>query len=352
MEQNDDAEISIEEVHKDLRHFHVVDVRSPSEFLKGCIPGALNIPLFSDEERATVGIEYKKEGQSKAIAKGLEFSGPKMVEYLKKAKQIDHLKPLLVYCWRGGKRSESMSWLFKFGGLDVRRLNGGYKAYRQHCRVNWSEIPYRLIVLGGKTGSAKTEILHALKRLGEQIVDLEGLADHYGSAFGNLSEKAQPTVEQFENNLYLELSRLNSARLIWIENESKSIGQVYIPDGFWNKMKSAPLINLQIDFQIRLDYLVEQYGHVSGDLLGEAFKRITKRLGGQNVKEALEALEMGNVKKAAAIALHYYDKAYQFGLDKNVSPHIHAFIPKSKRVDEIATELTSFAQEFKKQWFD
>jgi tRNA 2-selenouridine synthase len=175
----------------------VCDVRSPSEFSSGHIPGAVNIPLFSDAERAAVGIRYKKEGRIPAILEGLKRSAPLMTEKLSKALSAAHSGKLLVYCWRGGMRSEAMAWLFSLGDIETEVLEGGYKAYRNYILDRLSE-KRKMIVLGGLTGSSKTHIIRHLKSTGHQIIDLEGLANHKGSAFGALGEFPQPSTEHFE----------------------------------------------------------------------------------------------------------------------------------------------------------
>ena len=176
--------------------------------------------------------------------------------------------------------------------------------------------------IGGKTGTGKTKILRALGALGEQIIDLEYLARHKGSAFGAIGEAPQPTVEQFENDLYDALSQLDPAQRAWIENESRSIGRVFIPEGFWAKMKAAPLFNVEIPEEARLQNLLDDYASADPADLKAAFLKIDKKLGGQHLKAALEALENGDFAVAARVALRYYDKTYQHGLENNISPDI------------------------------
>src|SRR5512145_3233013 len=163
----------------------VVDVRSPSEFKHGHIPGAINIPLFDDKEREIVGTEYSKEGRARAILTGLQLSGPSMHTRLDQALKIAKNRKLLVHCWRGGMRSEAMAWLFSLGNIDTEVLEGGYKAYRRFVLETLSS-PRKLIILGGLTGSGKTDILKYLSEAGRQVIDLERLANHKGSAFGSL----------------------------------------------------------------------------------------------------------------------------------------------------------------------
>ncbi|HAD14792.1 MAG TPA: tRNA 2-selenouridine(34) synthase MnmH [Saprospirales bacterium] len=300
----------------------MLDVRSPGEYAHGHIPGALSFPLFDDAERSQVGTMYKQTGKEEAMELGLSIVGPKMADFVKQAKKLAPGRRLAVHCWRGGQRSGSMAWLFRQSGFDVVTLHGGYKAYRQYILDGFKTTSLKLIVLGGRTGSGKTKILHKLKNLGEQIIDLEGLAHHKGSAFGFIGEQPQPTVEQYENDLFQAISQLDPGRRVWIENESKSIGRVYIPLDFWAKMKAAPLVNIDIPNHIRLENLVKDYVLTDRSALQVAFEKIAKKLGGLHLKQAVESLEQNDFHAAAKIALQYYDKTYEHNLMLNVSPDI------------------------------
>jgi len=300
----------------------MLDVRSPGEYSQGHIPGAQSFPLFSDGERAAVGTMYKQVGKEEAMELGLRIVGPKMEQFVKQAKIIAPHRRLAVHCWRGGQRSGSMAWLFQQAGFDVVTLEGGYKAYRHFVLDGFKETNLKLLVLGGRTGTGKTKILHALRDLGEQIVDLEALAHHKGSAFGFIGEAPQPTVEQFENDLFEKILHLVPSRRVWVENESRSIGRIFIPDGFWVKMKIAPLLNVEVPDQARIENLLADYVLTDRTVLETAFQKIATKLGGQHLKTALEALEQGDFAAAARIALVYYDKTYQHGLESSASPEI------------------------------
>ncbi|MDZ7738192.1 MAG: tRNA 2-selenouridine(34) synthase MnmH [Bacteroidales bacterium] len=265
----------------------LVDVRSPSEFHKGHIPNAFNIPLFSDQERAVVGTVYKKENQLSAIMKGLDIVGPKMSGLLQKGiKKAGKGKKLLVHCWRGGSRSESMAWLFGNAGIDCVLLEGGYKAYRNYI-LDQLASPRKMIILGGLTGSGKTDILAELSEMGEQVVDLEGLACHKGSAFGALGQEPQPGSEHFANLLYDVLRKQDPGKRVFVEDESHNIGTVSIPDGFFRLMREAAVIALMPDIRMRMPRLKEEYGVFSASQLTDAVLRISKKLGGDNTKAAL-----------------------------------------------------------------
>jgi tRNA 2-selenouridine synthase len=300
----------------------LVDVRTPAEFAKGHIPGAINVPLFSNEERAVVGTIYKQVSKDKALIKGLEFVGPKLSEFVKLAGKRASGREVYLHCWRGGKRSASMAWLLNFSDIKTSTIEGGYKSFRRLLLDYFENTVFDLIILGGKTGSGKTEILYELKTRGEQVIDLEGLANHKGSAFGWIGEEEQPTPEQFENDLFFEFLKLDTTKRIWLENESKGIGRVYIPNSLWLKMRNTTLVNLEVSRETRIDRLVKMYSSDSRDGLLLSFDKISRRIGGLNLKEAIEAVNQNDYRKAAGLALQYYDKTYNYNLENNSWPRI------------------------------
>lgn len=293
----------------------MIDVRSPAEFAAGHIPGAVNIPLFSNEERAKVGTLYKQEGQESAILRGLEIVGPKMADFVRQAKALPYQDSLLVHCWRGGMRSGSFGWLLTTAGLPAATLTGGYKSFRNYL-LDFFAQPFQLYVLTGYTGSGKTELLQELKRKGEQVVDLEGLARHKGSVFGGMGQMDQPTSEQFQNELFRQMQEMNPSRPIWLEDESISLGNVFIPLPFWHQLRKAPLLRIELGKEARVQRLVKEYGQFDPQMLEEAIGKLTKRLGGQHAKKALEALQENKLEEVAVILLTYYDKAYELGIEK------------------------------------
>ncbi|WP_395768430.1 tRNA 2-selenouridine(34) synthase MnmH [Aquirufa sp.] len=306
-------------------HFPILDVRSPGEFERAHIPGAISFPIFDNEERAQVGTTYKQIGKDEAIELGLAIVGPKLAHWVKAVKKIAIDNTVLVHCWRGGMRSGSMTWLFETTGLKVKILVGGYKAYRNYVVSRFDEkIPF--VVLGGKTGSGKTDILLEMQKRGTQVIDLEGVAHHRGSAFGHLGLAPQPSSEQFENEVVAQLRQMNYQKPIWIEDESRHIGQVFMPLGLYSQLRAAPLLFLDIDAQYRLPYLVEVYAHYPKEALAQAIGKIKKRLGGDFYKKALEALDEDDFYQVAAITLNYYDKAYMHGLHKRSKEQIHVLV--------------------------
>lgn len=303
----------------------VLDVRSPSEFRQGHMPGAISFPLFSDEERRDVGICYKQEGQEAAVLLGLRMVGPRLAEMVQKARKIAEHRSVKLYCWRGGMRSGSVAWLLNTAGFKTEVLQGGYKNYRKYV-LQHIKFPEKGVVLGGYTGTGKTELLHALKEEGEQIIDLEALAGHRGSAFGLPEGAEQPGMEQFENDLLRVIQQLDQEKVVWVEDESKKIGTVFIRPQFYEGLEKAPLVVIDKCQEDRAAYLASTYGSESKGRLKSGFERIAKRLGGQHVKRALECIEDEKFSEAAAIALVYYDKTYAHGLSNRKSRSI-SYIP-------------------------
>lgn len=320
----------------------LIDVRSPGEFEQGHIPGALNIPLFSNEERAQVGRLYKQKGRGPAVMKGLKIVGPKMAGYVSQAQRHLVQKELFIHCWRGGMRSESMAWLFNKTGFKCTVLEGGYRAYRRYLREQLN-APGKYIVLGGMTGSGKTKILKILEKTDEQVLDLEGLANHKGSAFGGIGSEKQPTSEQFENNLFEKFRYFDKSKPIWLEDESKPIGRVQIPDELYKKIRSARVIELITDPEYRVERLYKEYANLNATHLKEAVLRISKRLGGLNTKLCLNAIDDKDFKTAIRIVLNYYDKTYKKGLSTRKPDQILKIHLDTGNIISFLPELIQFA---------
>jgi tRNA 2-selenouridine synthase len=324
--------IQIEPFLERSASFPVVDVRSPSEYKQGHIPGAVNIPLFDDQERAEVGTTYRQVNKEAAVYAGLEIAGKKLVLLVKEGERVaGKRRTLLLHCWRGGMRSSSMAWLFESIGIQCIILQGGYKSYRRYVKEVMS-VPYTMKVVGGRTGSGKTAILHELQARGKQVVDLEALAHHKGSAFGALGEQEQPTTEQFENELCRVLSRLDSDKEVWIEDESRNVGKCVIPGELYERMRMGETFFLDIPREERARFLVQHYaGHEREELIA-CVNKIHKRLGGDRAKLAIQSIEEKDYFSTAMITLHYYDKAYIHSLAKN---HTDYHLIESGSVDPL-----------------
>ena len=244
----------------------VIDVRSPAEYESGHIPSAINIPLFTNEERAVIGTLYVQQGKETAVKQGLEWVGKKFTYFISEVEKLAPEKYLRIHCWRGGMRSESLAWFFEKLGYRVYILDGGYKAYRKYIRTAFSEHA-ELKVIGGMTGTGKTEILYHLKILNEQVLDLEALANHKGSAFGHLGQSDQPSTEQFENNLFQLWSEFDLNRAIWVEHESVRVGKIYLPETFFKAMQQGFLIQVNLPSEIRVERLMAEYAHFDQELI-------------------------------------------------------------------------------------
>lgn len=350
--------ITIQEFLQLAQSSPVFDVRSPGEYDHAHIPGAYNLPLFTDVERTVVGTAYKQQSRQAAIKIGLDYFGVKMKFIVETVEDIvscfslreeklyktantqqetgngqrattngkPETRNILVHCWRGGMRSAGIAWLLDLYGFKVYTLVGGYKAYRKWVREQF-EMQYKLTVLGGYTGSGKTLVLHQMKEAGFPIIDLEALANHKGSAFGAMAENAQPTQEMFENLLAKSLfvisnktdGTLNQEQSCtnsnaFIEDESQRIGDLKIPDAFWKQMRSSNILFIDIPFEERLNYLTAEYGKKEKEKLVNAIIRIQKRLGGLEAKNAINFLLEDNHKECFRILLKYYDKWYTKGL--------------------------------------
>lgn len=328
----------------ELPDLPVIDVRSPAEYSCGHIPNAVNIPLFDDAQRAEVGTLYKQRGRNPAIAKGFEIVSRRTESMLADTRRIAPAGEMIVHCWRGGMRSEGFGWLLEQSGLRPRIIEGGYKAFRRHVRATLSQ-PRPIVILGGHTGAGKTVLLELLREAGEQVIDLEGLASHRGSAFGGLGQPPQPTVEQFENEFFLQWRDLDRSRRVWLEGESKAIGRVYLPDELWRQMLAAPAIFVEVPVDQRVDFLLQQYGDLSRSELAEAVQKIKKRLGGDRLRESLQALERNDLKSFARITLSYYDKAYGNALQKRPRNRVIRLPMKCAADADAISPLRAFADD-------
>jgi tRNA 2-selenouridine synthase len=291
----------------------VLDVRSPAEYERGHIPGAFSFPIFTNEERHKIGYAYTKRSKEEAVDLGFDFIFPKLDQFVEQARSIAINNKLRVHCWRGGMRSESLAWFLEQNGLKCLVLENGYKAFRHYVQ-EYFKRDLKLIIIGGKTGCGKTEILKQISQQGEQVIDLENLANHRGSVFGAFEGKAQPSSEHFENLLFNELVHFDLNRPIFIESESIRMGNVFIPHDFYQKFLSASVIWLELDVESRVQRILNEYGNSSSESLLNALERIKKRMGFDNFQHARNSILQRNLKKAIYCILEYYDKVYDVKL--------------------------------------
>ncbi|MEX8548859.1 MAG: tRNA 2-selenouridine(34) synthase MnmH [Mucilaginibacter sp.] len=320
----------------------LADVRTPAEFLQGHVPGAFNLPLFSNEERVKVGTTYKQGSREEAILLGFDLTGNKWSGFIREALKMAPQKKIAVHCWRGGMRSGAMAWALNLYGFEVYLITGGYKNYRRWALKQFETL-YELCILGGMTGSGKTKILQQFKALGEQIIDLEELAQHQGSSYGTLGTLIQPTQEQFENNLAFALSQLNKNRRIWVEDESLTIGKRFIPNPFWHQMRQSVLVEMKVPHAQRTENLVKEYGRLNKEFLIECTQRIAKRLGPEQTRDAIAAIREDRMEDFIKLVLVYYDKTYQVGLSKRNKENVFPLAIEGADVAAQAKSILNFA---------
>jgi tRNA 2-selenouridine synthase len=322
----------------------VFDVRTPSEFAQGHIPGAINLPLFTDDERVEIGTLYKQTSKDASIRRGLEFVGPKMRHYVDEVSRLSEGKPVLVHCWRGGMRSGAMAWLLNFSGIKTETLEGGYKTFR-HWVLSVFDRPYDLRVVGGLTGSGKTDILKILAERGEQVLDLEGLAHHRGSAFGGLGMAPQPTNEQFENEIASALNSFDITQPVWIEDESRLVGRLQTPKALFENKEESPIYVIDRSKHERALRLVVDYGSFPKEQLASRIEKIRDQLGGERAQLALEALETGDLVTVASFMLDHYDKKYLAALHRKAANVKHIAGADGLTPPELAAKLITLRDE-------
>jgi tRNA 2-selenouridine synthase len=309
------VQLSIQDFLKLRKELPAVDVRSEGEFAEGHVHDAVNIPILNNEERKAVGTDYKQKGQMEAIKTGFRLVGPRILDIVNEAERIAANRELLVHCWRGGMRSANFCQFAGMAKIRTHQLVGGYKSYRNEALQSFAK-PFDFYIIGGFTGSGKSEILNALSRKGEQILDLEKLSNHKGSVFGGLMQPPQPTTEQFQNNLFEKILELDLSKRIWVEDESIMIGKIVLPEPFWKRMSASPVVEMNVSKETRIKRLVNEYGPSDKEEFLKAMSAIVKRLGGQHFQAAREKLLMDDMSGVIDILLTYYDKAYATGLLK------------------------------------
>jgi len=293
----------------------ILDARTPSEFALDHIPGAINAPVLDDAERVTVGTLYKQVSQFEAKKLGAALVAKNVarhVEILFKGKD-PHWKPL-VYCWRGGKRSAAMAHILREIGWNAETLPGGYKAYRKWVVEQLGDVPQDFRVIHGPTGSGKSRLLGALQRAGAQVLDLEGLAAHRGSVLGGLPDRPQPTQKWFESQLLHKLSTFSPEKAVFVEGESKKIGQLQIPEALMARMRASPCILLEASIETRVALLLDEYRHYldGGEALGRQLDCLLELHGREKIAgwKALAA-RAAWPEFVEAMLVDHYDPAYR-----------------------------------------
>ncbi len=240
----------------------IIDVRAPGEFAEDHMTGAINLPVLYDDERVVIGTQYKQESRFAAVKNGAALIARNIADHLQNhfADKPKDYHPL-VYCWRGGQRSESLSTLLRAIGWQVCVVDGGYKSYRRHVISEIEALSSKLTfrIVNSLTGCGKTRLLHAIKNRGGQMVDLEGLANHKGSVFGGDPDNPQPAQKRFESLVYDELIRFDITQPVFVEAESPKIGRLNLPIPLWKKMRIAPVIRLSAKLEDRTSYLRDDY---------------------------------------------------------------------------------------------
>ncbi|GBF10957.1 tRNA 2-selenouridine(34) synthase MnmH [Tepidibacillus sp. HK-1] len=330
---------------EDKKHHLLIDVRSPNEYHEATIPGAINIPLFDNEERALVGTVYKEKGSDIARELGLEIVSPKIPQLVKQVRQA--LQPGQVpvfFCWRGGMRSKSMATFYSLIYPEPYRLEGGYRAYRQYIveEIPKMDLNIPTFVLHGMTGVGKTTLLYKLKELGLSIIDLEGMAHHRGSAFGAIG--LEPVNQKtFDSQVYEVLKEIRQARAVVIEAESKRIGKIIVPDNIMNAKEHGHHILITASQPIRIQRILEEYRL---DQYKEPFidglKRIERKLPTEVRPLLFAAVEKNEFYQAIQLLLeYYYDPRYQFATDQYQGSF---FEVNSDNLDHAAREIVQYIE--------
>ncbi|MCX8076366.1 MAG: tRNA 2-selenouridine(34) synthase MnmH [Aquificaceae bacterium] len=295
----------------------LVDIRSPSEYEEFHVPGAVNVPLFEDEEKRLIGVVYRGEGVERAKELGYEIAWKKLEGFLQTFRRLkENYRHVVVYCWRGGLRSKELCKVLSSMGVDVLRLEGGYRAYREFILKDMEKLLQnkRFVVLTGKTGVGKTRLLRRLKQEGYPVVDLEGLAQDRGSVFGKVGIGKTVSQKMFDALLYEELRELNS-ELLLVEDESKVIGRVHIPEALWRKKEEGVFVEVEASLSVRLKNIIEDYTSSQGwqEEVRRSLHKIRKYLGEEKYLLALEMLKENKVEELALFLMeNYYDKNYRY----------------------------------------
>jgi tRNA 2-selenouridine synthase len=322
----------------------LVDVRTPLEFEEDHIPGAVNVPLLSNEERVEVGMLYKQSGPHAARQRGLELTAPRFPLIVGEIASAASGRPVLVYCWRGGLRSRTVTCILELTGYNVVQLQGGYKTYRNHVVSYFENFtpPGPLVVIHGLTGIGKTRFIHGIRGGKYTVIDLEGLACHRGSAFGGLGLSQCSSQKWFESILWDALRKSPAGRPVILEGESRRIGGISIPGNMYEVMKDATKVWCTASLETRVDRLIDEYGREEyREGMACALERISRKLGGEKYREISVYLENWELRPFMTELLNsYYDKVYYKTKDwqENVTISLEDFETAERELDTFLDE--------------
>lgn len=333
-----------------LEHAVFVDVRSENEYSESHIPGAFNVPIFNNAERAQVGTVYKHIGREQAKELGLEIASAKLPGLIKSIRELVHGQPVVVYCWRGGMRSKSIATILDLMGIETYRLNHGFRGYREYVTETMEnyELTSRCILIHGMTGTGKTDLLDLLAADGEPVLDLERMAAHKGSVFGGIGEEPH-NQRTFDSLLLDQLQVIEGQKYFFMEAESQRIGRVRIPEFLWNKKFDAVHVLLEASISTRVNRLVEQYVIEAANVLEKlegAYLKIESKLPAQQRKEGSLALAERRFRDLAELLLvHYYDPRYAHARTQYQGPVIvlssEDLLRCKGQIQEIARDMTA-----------
>lgn len=344
--------ISLEEALK-LDNVIYIDMRSPGEYEIGHIPKAINIPLFTNEERAEVGTIYKNIGVEEAKIKGLAIVSGKLPELVSKIRSF-HKKDtvVVVYCWRGGMRSKSVVTILEIMGIHAYQLLGGYKAYRRYVLDSLGDIILepQVGVLCGSTGVGKTILLKELEKKGAPIIDLEGLANHRGSVFGQIGLGKPATAQNFDANLLQQIRKFRKEPCILVECESRRVGNVYLPDVLYNAMQKGFKVLVTASLETRIERLIDEYTgryNENYDSILESLKTLSKRLGKKKTDKLVQDFSNGNIHEVVRVLLvDYYDPLYGY---ENSSRTEYDLVVDADNIEQAANLILNFInQQFRR----